>query len=89
MYVVMVREFVFSDKYFSFDQFIRPYMDVEGYFPIPLLLFIPAIQSFGIDAEFLAEVLKDCPSAEVDPSRFTARLKTGWEKVIANSFRDL
>ena len=85
----MVREFIFSDKYFSFDQFIRPYMDVEGYFPIPLLLFIPVIQSFGIDAEFLAEVLNDCPSAEVDPSRFTVRLKTGWEKVIANSFHDL
>ena len=74
---------MFSDKYFSYDQFIRPYMDVEGYFPISLLLFIPAIQNFGIDAEFLTEVLCDCPSAEVDVSRFTVRPRVNWKKVRA------
>ena len=49
-------------------------MDVEGYFPIYLLLFIPAIQQFGVDVDALAEILADCPSAEVDMSRMTVRL---------------
>ena len=77
---------MFSDKYFSYDQFIRPYMDVEGYFPISLLLFIPAIQNFGVDSDFLTEVLHDCPSAEVDVSRFTVRPRVNWEKVRTVSF---
>ena len=78
---------MFSDKYFSHDQFIRPYMDVEGYFPISLLLFIPAIQNFGVDSDFLTEILLECPSADVDVSRFTVRPRVNWEKVRTVSFR--
>ena len=75
-------EFVFSEKYLSFDTFLRPYMDVEGYFPVPLLLFIPAIQSFEVDASFLMEVLADSSFAEVDKTRHTVRPKVNWEKWI-------
>ena len=75
-------EFIFSDKYFAADKFLRPYMDVEGYFPIYLLLFIPAIQQFGVDVDALAEILADCPLAEVDMSRMTVRPKTNWEQWI-------
>ena len=56
-------------------------MDVEGYFPVPLLLFFPAIQSFEVDASFLMEVLADCSFAEVDKTRNTVRPKVNWEKV--------
>ena len=63
------------------DKFLRPYIDVEGYFPISLLLFIPAIQSFGVDAMFLMDTLEECPFAEVDKTRFTVRPKQNWEKV--------
>lgn len=56
-------------------------MDVEGYFPIYLLLFIPAIQQFGVDVDALAEILALCPLAEVDMSRMTVRPKTNWEQV--------
>ena len=73
-------EFVFSEKYLSVDKFLRPYIDVEGYFPISLLLFIPAIQSFGVDALFLMDTLEECPFAEVDKTRFTVRPKQNWEK---------
>lgn len=75
------REFIFSDKYLSCDQFIRPYMDIEGYFPVSLLLYIPVIQSFGVDSDFLMEILGDCSFAEVDISRMTIRPKVNWEKV--------
>ncbi len=64
------------------DKFIRPYMDVEGYFPIYLLLYIPAIQQFGVDAECIATFLQDAPFAEVDMSRMTVRPKQNWEKVL-------
>lgn len=56
-------------------------MDVEGYFPLYLLLYIPAIQQFGVDAECLATFLQDAPFAEVDMSRMTVRPKQNWEKV--------
>lgn len=72
---------MFSEKYLSVDKFLRPYIDVEGYFPISLLLFIPAIQSFGVDALFLMDTLEECPFAEVDKTRFTVRPKQNWEKV--------
>lgn len=78
---IKISEFVFSEKYLSFDTFLRPYMDVEGYFPVPLLLFIPAIQSFEVDASFLMEVLADSSFAEVDTTRHTVRPKVNWEKV--------
>lgn len=76
------REFIFSEKYLTADKFIRPYMDVEGYFPIYLLLYIPAIQQFGVDAECIATFLQDAPFAEVDMSRMTVRPKQNWEKVL-------
>lgn len=79
--IFMNREFVFSEKYLSFDQFLRPYMDVEGYFPISLLLCIPAIQSFGVDSDFLLEVLGETSFADVDGTRMTVRPKKNWEKV--------
>lgn len=79
--VIKISEFVFSEKYLSFDTFLRPYMDVECYFPVPLLLFIPAIQSFEVDASFLMEVLADSSFAEVDKTRHTVRPKVNWEKV--------
>lgn len=71
------------EKYLTADKFIRPYMDVEGYFPIYLLLYIPAIQQFGVDAGMcIATFLQDAPFAEVDMSRMTVRPKQNWVKVL-------
>ena len=64
------------------DTFLRPYMDLEGYFPVSLLLYIPAIQSFGVDSAFLIEVLSESSFADADPSRMTVRPKKDWKKVV-------
>lgn len=81
-YYLIVSEFIFSEKYLSLDQFLRPYMDVEGYFPVSLLLYIPVIQSFGVDSSFLIDILSETSFAEVDKSRMTVRPKLNWEKVL-------
>lgn len=81
----MCREFVFSEKYLSFDQFLRPYMDTEGFFPVSLLLYIPAIQSFGVDSAFLIDILAESTFAEVDKSRMTVRTRQNYEKVMMHS----
>ena len=57
-------------------------MDLEGYFPVSLLLYIPAIQSFGVDSSFLIEVLGESSFADADPSRMTVRPKNDWKKVV-------
>ena len=86
---MMNREFVFSEKYLSYDQFLRSYMDVEGFFPVSLLLYIPVIQSFGVDSAFLIDILADSTFAEVDKTRMTIRPKQNWEKVRFNSQGDV
>ena len=55
---------------------------MEGYFPVSLLLYIPAIQSFGVDSAFLIEVIGESSFADADPSRMTVRPKKDWKKVI-------
>lgn len=74
-------QFIFSDKYFSVDKFFRPYMNAEGYFPIQLLFYLPVVQSFTTDLEFLAEVLDESDFAEVDMASMTVRPAKNWEKV--------
>ena len=49
---------------------------------LSLLLYIPAIQSFGVDSAFLIEVLGESSFADADPSRMTVRPKNDWKKVV-------
>ena len=74
-------EFIFSDKYLTADKFLRQSMNAEGYFPILLLFYLPVIQSYGVTAEFLAEVLSESEFADVDLSQMTVRPKN-WQKWI-------
>ena len=74
-------QFIFSEKYFSVDKFFRPYMNAEGYFPIQLLFYLPIVQSFAVDMEFLAEVLNESDFADVDMASMTVRPSKNWEKV--------
>ena len=79
---LICSEFIFSDKYLTADKFLRQSMNAEGYFPILLLFYLPVIQSYGVTAEFLAEVLGESEFADVDLSQMTVRPKN-WQKVLA------
>ena len=85
---LMRSEFIFSDKYLTADKFLRQSMNAEGYFPILLLFYLPVIQSYGVTAEFLAEVLSESEFADVDLSQMTVRPKN-WQKVVAPDRRDV
>ena len=81
LFILEPSQFIFSEKYFSVDKFFRPYMNAEGYFPIQLLFYLPIVQSFAVDMEFLAEVLNESDFADVDMASMTVRPSKNWEKV--------
>ena len=60
-------------------------MDQEGYLPVTILCYIPAIQIYTIDPNVLMEILKTMPQFTVDEKNGFFRLKENWEKWLVEN----